>query len=123
VVVEQVRYLERHQMEEAAHLDQVVVEHLIIAQVVPVVLALVDKDFLEAHGLHTVELVETHTVLVAAAAVALVAIMHCLLKAMAVLELLTQSVVEANFMLEAVAVAMLITQLAALLVLLHLAAD
>jgi hypothetical protein len=69
------------------------------------------------------ELAATLMVLAVVALVVLVAIMHCLLKAMAVPELLTQSAVEANFMLAAVAVAMLITQLAALLVLLHLAAD
>ena len=40
----EVRYLERHQMEEAAHLDQAVAEHLAIAQVVQAVLALVVKD-------------------------------------------------------------------------------
>jgi hypothetical protein len=114
----EVRYLERHQMEEAAHLDQVVAGHLTIAQVVQVVLALVDKDLQAVIGRHMVEQVEILMEQVVAVLDQLAAMLLSMLRAMEEPALLTQSAVEASIMLAVVVVVMLIIQVVVQLALL-----
>jgi hypothetical protein len=123
VVAEQAHYLEWHQMEEAAHLDQVVAEHLAIAQVAPVVLALVDKDLQAAVMPHLVEQVEILMEQVVAVLDQLAAMLLNMLGAMEEQALLTQSAVEASIMLAVVVVVMLIIQLAVQLDLLSQVVD
>jgi hypothetical protein len=123
VVAEQVHYLEWHQMEEAAHLDQVVVEHLAIAQVAPVVLALVDKDSQAAVMPHLVEQAEILMEQVAVALDQLAAMLLYMLGAMEEQELPMQSAVEANIMVAVAVAVMLIIQLAVQLDLLSQVVD
>jgi hypothetical protein len=113
VVVVEVRYLEWHQMEEAAHLDQVVAAaQVVMQQIKQVVLALVDKDSQAVVKPHLVEQAEILMEQVAVALEQLAAMLLYIPRAMEEQELPMQSAVEANIMLAVVAVVMLIIQVA-----------